>query len=117
MDKVLNNNTDNDNNKFELDGEKYILVKEVEEEVIDENGNKKLIIRQYMKLNLYEKNKESYKKSNKKYVENHRKEKNEYNKKIYKERYENDPEFREREKTRSREKYIKKKQLKNDSII
>ncbi len=109
-----NNNNDGDNHLFELDGEKYNLVKEIEEEVVDEYGNKKIVVRQYLKLNLYEKSKESYKKANKKYAEIHRDELNEYKKKYLSNKYQNDPEFREREKARAREKYLKKKQLKNE---
>ncbi len=112
-----NTNHNDNKNCFELDGEKYNLIKEIEEEVIDENGNKIIIIRQYVKLNLYEKNKESIKRCTQKYIETHKKEINEYSKKLYKDKYENDPEFREREKARSREKYLKKKQLKTDSTI
>jgi hypothetical protein len=116
MNNDVSLNEDNNNkNLIELDGEKYNLVKMVEEEIIDENGVKKIYIKQFFKLNLYEKNKESIKRCTQKYYENHKKEKDEYSKKLYKERYENDPEFREREKARSREKYLKKKQLKNES--
>ncbi len=114
----IDNTNHNDNkNCFELDGEKYNLIKEIEEEVIDENGNKIIIIRQYVKLNLYEKNKESIKRCTQRHYENNKKEKDEYSKKAYKERYENDHEFREREKARAREKYLKKKQLKTDLTI
>ncbi len=109
-----NNNNDGDNHLFELDGEKYNLVKEIEEEVIDEYGNKKIVLIKYVKLNLYEKNKESYKKATKKYIDKNRAEFYEKKNTNTKNRYENDSEFREREKARARENYLKKKQLKNE---
>ncbi len=109
----INDIHDDNRNLIDFKGEKYNLVEEVKEEIIDENGNKQIIIKQFLKLNLYEKNKETIKKCTQKYYENHRKEKNEYNKKLYKERYDNDPEFREKEKARSKEKYLKKKEAEN----
>ncbi len=112
MNNDISLNEDDNKNLYELDGEKYNLIKMVEEEIIDENGNKKIVLVKYVKLNLYEKNKESYKKANKKYAQTHRKELNEYNKNLYKERYDNDPEFREKEKAKSRERYLKKKEFK-----
>ncbi len=124
MESNISNNIDiqdnefiDNKNLFELDGEKYNLVKEIEEEIIDENGVKKIIVKQYLKLNLYEKNKESYKKATKKYSDNHREELNEYRKNYLSKKYENDPEFREKEKARAKENYIKKKQLQNKISI
>ncbi len=115
MNNDISLNEDDNKNLYELDGEKYNLIKMVEEEIIDENGNKKIVLVKYVKLNLYEKNKELIKRCTQRHYEKNKKEKDEYSKKAYKERYENDEEFREREKARAREKYLKKKQLQNES--
>lgn len=113
MNNDVSLNEDNNNkNLIELDGEKYNLVKMVEEEIIDENGVKKIYIKQFFKLNLYEKNKESYKKATKKYIDKNREEFYEKKNISTKKRYENDPEFREKERARARENYLKKKELK-----
>jgi len=54
MNNDVSLNEDNNNkNLIELDGEKYNLVKMVEEEIIDESGVKIKIINNFFKLNLY----------------------------------------------------------------
>jgi hypothetical protein len=79
-----------DENTYVLDGEKFRLFSETVSEIIDEDGIKKTVIIKFVKPNMYEKQKKFIKK----YMENNKESINEYNKALYKKRYENDPEFR-----------------------
>lgn len=96
-----------DENTYVLDGEQFRLFSETVSEIIDEDGVKKTVIIKFVKPNMYQKQKKFIKK----YMENNKESINEYNKALYKKRYENDPEFREKEKQRARERYLKKKEL------
>ncbi len=95
---------------LEQNKDKINLVQEIKEEIIDENGIIKIIInRIYLekKLCTYT---ETAAKSIKEYQIKHKDKINEYQKNIYKQKYNSDPEFREREKERNR-KYREKKKL------
>lgn len=94
-----------DGKTYILDGEKFKLYTESISEIVDEDGSKKTVIIKFVKPNMYEKNKEFILN----YMEKNRESFNEYSKKLYKNKYENDPEFREKERQRARERYLKKK--------
>lgn len=83
------------------------LLKEEEKEIIDDEGNKKIIITKiYIKDTTYT---ESSKKSQLKYKEKNLDKIKEYKKNYNKERYANDVEYREKLKQRVKENKLKKK--------
>ncbi len=94
-----NNNTNNN------------LVNEIIEEFIDENGNKQIIIKQiYTKYTTYT---EAHKKANKKYVENNKEKIIKYRTEYGRQRYQEDPLFREKAKEAVKKCREKKKLNKN----
>ncbi len=93
-------------------GKTYILFEKVIDEVTDEEGNKKPILREVYVTNTYEKTKESVRKAVRKHNEKNREAINQKNKDYIKSRYQNDPEFREKQKAKARESYLKKKNQK-----
>jgi len=95
-----------DGKTYIVDGENFKLFTETISEIIDSDGNKKTVIVKFLKPNMYDKQKNCIKK----YMEKNKESINEYNKALYKKRYENDPEFREKERKRARERYLKKKE-------
>ena len=94
-----------DGKTYILDGEKYNIITENISEFIDTDGKLKTVVTKYVKLSMYEKNKESILK----YIKENKESINEYGREKFKSKYENDPEFREKEKKRARERYLKKK--------
>ncbi len=88
------------------------LLKEEEKEIIDENGNKKIILTKiYIKDSTYT---ESSKKSQIKYKEKNLEKIKEYKKNYNKERYANDVEYREKLKQRVKENKLRKKEMKEN---
>jgi hypothetical protein len=93
-------------------GKTYILFEKAIDEITDEEGNTKPILREVYVTNTYEKTKESVRKAVRKHNEKNREAINQKNKDYIKSRYQNDPEFREKQKAKARESYLKKKNKK-----
>lgn len=93
-------------------GKTYILFEKAIDEITDEEGIKKPILREVYVSNTYEKTKESVRKAVRKHNEKNREAINQKNKDYIKSRYQNDPEFREKQKAKARESYLKKKNKK-----
>ncbi len=92
---------------LEENSKKLVFVLEGEREIIDKDGNVKKVLVQIYNEKPYTYT-ESRKKSNQKYIENNKEKVNEHYKKVYREKYQNDPEFREKEIERTK-KYRERK--------
>ncbi len=111
IEKTESNSLDN---IYIYNDEVYNLLHETINEDVNIEGKTIITVTKYLKLNLYEKNKECIRRNH----EKNRESINEYSKKFYKNKYDTDPEYRELKKLRARENYLKKKEIKrleNDS--
>ena len=91
---------------FVFNGERFKLFKEIISKINDPEDHDKIVIIKFLKPNMYDKQKDCIKK----YKEKNKESINEYKKNAYKTKYENNPEFREKEKQKARERYFKRKE-------
>ncbi len=105
---IVQNTTNDDDNKDENEiNDNYKIVKEIVKYEKDEIGNQqKIIIRYIEKNNRYI---ENLKKAQEKYRENNKEKINKLSNEIMKNKYQNDPEYREQVKQKRREYYLKNK--------
>ncbi len=94
---------------IKMNGETFKLIQEVVDEITNEDGTKKTIVREIYLSNTYDKTRDSIRRAVKKYTEKNREAINEYHRETVKSRYHDDPEFREKERERNRLAYQRKK--------